>query len=117
MGTIGHLLAWFAWPQNASLGGFILAVVTVTGGAASIGGLAGWYDLDGDRQKNLATLGFGFVGGTAGAWAGYLFGKWVCDGGTFGDATRLASVFGAVVGVNLLPPLVYVYWDRSGRDR
>ena len=114
---MGHLLAWFAWSYDASVSGFIIAVVTITGGAAGIGGFAGWYDLDGDRRKNLATLGVGLVGGIAGAWAGYLLGKHVYDGGTFSEASRMASVFGAVAGVNLLPFVVYAYWGREDRDR
>lgn len=116
LGTLGHLLAWFIWPLNASLTGLIVTAVLTTGVSAGIGGLAGWYDLDGDRNKNLGILGIGILGGIGGAWAGYLLGG-LSGGGTYGDASRIASVFGAVIGVNLVEPLAGLLWNlnRDGR--
>jgi hypothetical protein len=101
-GTAGHFLVWFAWPAGWNLHQFIFAVVTGTGVAAGLGGMAGWFDLDAERRGNLKILFVASVGGVGGAWAGYAFAQVTNDTGTFGDSSRIASVLGAAIGTNAL---------------
>ena len=101
-GAVGHFMLWFAWPVDWNMHQFIVVVVTGTGAAAGLGGMAGWFDLDADAGRNLRILFVASVGGVGGAWAGYAFAQVVNDAGTFGDSSRIASVLGAAIGASAL---------------
>ncbi len=116
-GSVGHLLLWFAWPVGWNVYQFIVAVVTGTGAAAGLGGMAGWFDLDAEVGGNLRILFVASVGGVGGAWAGYAFAQVMNDAGTFGDPSRVDSVLGAAIGANALFLFRNARFIRRGPQR